>query len=100
MNEKAVVVKCPVCGVPYIMQEYKTRTNVCPRCFEKVRKMDNEMRKCDCIIAFHRGHSEIRKSIATKECLEDSCCGGVLELNYCPVCGVKINWDKLRGKLK
>ena len=47
------------------------------------------MKKCDHIIAFHIGHSTIRKSEATKELLEDDCCGGTKKLKYCPECGVK-----------
>jgi hypothetical protein len=46
----------------------------------------------DHIIAFHIGHSEIRVSEAAKDkdALTDTCCGGVMLLNYCPECGEKL----------
>lgn len=47
------------------------------------------MSKCDHIVAFHIGHSLISKSEATKERLEDDCCGGVMMLLFCPLCGKK-----------
>ena len=55
--------------------------------------------KCNHIIAFHIGHSEISEKEANrdKEVLKDDCCGGVMLLNYCPICGAGIR--KIINKL-
>lgn len=46
--------------------------------------------KCNCIVAFHIGHSTIEKSEAIKRRITETCCGGVLLLDYCPICGKNI----------
>ena len=51
--------------------------------------------KCNCIVAFHIGHSQIEKSEATKKMITGTCCGGVFLLDYCPICGKKIE-DKTK----
>ena len=45
--------------------------------------------KCNCVVGFHIGHNMINKSDATKEKMNDDCCGGVFKLKYCPLCGRK-----------
>jgi len=46
--------------------------------------------KCNCIVAFHIGHSQIEMSETTKKRITETCCGGVFLLDYCPICGKRI----------
>lgn len=45
------------------------------------------MKKHKHIVAFHIGHCEIRQGEKRDP---SPCCGGVMELNYCPECGKKL----------
>lgn len=53
--------------------------------------------KCNHAIAVHEGHNLLyaykTKYVfpATKEALEQDCCGGVTLFNYCPFCGKEVN---------
>lgn len=54
--------------------------------------------KCDHIIAFHIGHceikiSEIKNKDDLEKRLENTCCGGIKRLSFCPDCGLKL-FDK------
>lgn len=51
--------------------------------------MKTKKQECDHIIAFHIGHLTISKSESTPERLNDDCCGGVMKLKFCPLCGEK-----------
>lgn len=60
--------------------------------------MKNKEKKkgCNHAIASHEGHGleyiRTTKWIvgATKDSLNDNCCGGVVLFNYCPFCGVEV----------
>lgn len=63
------------------------------------------MKECDCIVAFHIGHSSIQRSEAKRKMIVETCCGGVMLLAYCPKCGNKIkdknkfqNWQNVSRK--
>lgn len=48
---------------------------------------------CDHVIAFHVGHSEIRVSQVKEDpdIIKQTCCGGIMDLPYCPMCGEKLS---------
>lgn len=59
----------------------------------------------DCIVAFHIGHSYIERSEARKDMIVETCCGGVMLLDFCPRCGEEIiekkkyeKWQKIARK--
>jgi len=49
--------------------------------------------KHKCIIAFHIGHGTYTKSeyLRSKKKDDLDCCGGTILLDYCPLCGKKLN---------
>ncbi len=49
-----------------------------------------KQKECDCIVAFHIGHSYVNRSGSNKERIIETCCGGVILLKFCPECGKEI----------
>ena len=57
--------------------------------------------KHDCIVALHIGHDVIRQSQATRQRLEDTCCGGVKLMQFCPECGKSFRLEvAMKGEKK
>ncbi len=48
------------------------------------------MKRHSCIVAFHIGHSTIKEREANIENICNTCCGGVMLLDHCPICGKRI----------